>query len=303
MIMYQPHQAYQVKLRNVGYQKDTTQHERDDEKWILKGVDIDIEQGAKVALIGRNGSGKTSLVKILSGEYKPVAFNEDRKMRRVIGAFDYPEKPSGVVSVHQFIQEDLIDKYSVQFNTRYRQQNAKNRNSNSITCFFETSLTRIDHSKYYDQLNNKMNDLRGDLQISEIFEINREDDTFSPQKLVKALSGGQKQLLNILIALIFESEICKLLILDEHLNSLDVIARYNVERLIKNSLDYIQKTYEFRPTVIVVTHDLQRIIEDDFTSVILLKDGRATTKTLDELRQESLENNLEIIEYLRSIIA
>lgn len=82
-----------------------------------------------------------------------------------------------------------------------------------------------------------------------------------------------------------------------------MIARYNVERLIKNSLDYIQRTYEFRPTVIVVTHDLQRIIEDDFTSVILLKDGRATTKTLDELRQESLENNLEIIEYLRSIIA
>src|SRR4051812_6012910 len=34
---------------------------------ILKGVDVDIERGASVALLGPSGSGKSSLMAILSG--------------------------------------------------------------------------------------------------------------------------------------------------------------------------------------------------------------------------------------------
>jgi ABC-type polysaccharide/polyol phosphate transport system ATPase subunit len=40
-------------------------------KWALKGITLDVEQGEVLGVIGRNGSGKSSLVRVMSGIYSP----------------------------------------------------------------------------------------------------------------------------------------------------------------------------------------------------------------------------------------
>ena len=53
-----------VKLKNVGY------HQND--KWLVKGVSLEVEKGKIVTLIGPNGSGKSTTAKIALGIYKKI---------------------------------------------------------------------------------------------------------------------------------------------------------------------------------------------------------------------------------------
>jgi ATP-binding cassette subfamily B protein len=42
------------------------------DKWILEGVDLEIKPGENIALVGKNGVGKTTFVKLLCGFYSPT---------------------------------------------------------------------------------------------------------------------------------------------------------------------------------------------------------------------------------------
>ena len=53
-----------VKLNNVGIQQN--------EKWLVKGVSLEVEKGKIVTLIGPNGSGKSTTAKIALGIYKNI---------------------------------------------------------------------------------------------------------------------------------------------------------------------------------------------------------------------------------------
>jgi len=48
-----------LNLRNVG--------KRFNREWIFRGVNIQLKQGDKIAILGLNGSGKSTIVKIMSG--------------------------------------------------------------------------------------------------------------------------------------------------------------------------------------------------------------------------------------------
>ena len=41
------------------------------ENWILKGVNFDINSGVNIAIVGNNGAGKTTMVKLICGFYQP----------------------------------------------------------------------------------------------------------------------------------------------------------------------------------------------------------------------------------------
>jgi ATP-binding cassette subfamily F protein 3 len=55
-----------IRLDDAGLSYDGT-------TWILKDVNLRIERGAKVALVGHNGMGKTTLLRLLSGILEPSA--------------------------------------------------------------------------------------------------------------------------------------------------------------------------------------------------------------------------------------
>ena len=51
-----------VKLKNAGIKQN--------DKWLVKGVSLEVEKGKIVTLIGPNGSGKSTTAKIALGIYK-----------------------------------------------------------------------------------------------------------------------------------------------------------------------------------------------------------------------------------------
>ena len=53
-----------VKLKNAGYQQN--------DKWLVKGVSLQVEKGKIVTLIGPNGSGKSTTAKIALGLFKNI---------------------------------------------------------------------------------------------------------------------------------------------------------------------------------------------------------------------------------------
>ena len=50
-----------VKLKNAGIKQN--------DKWLVKGVSLEVEKGKIVTLIGPNGSGKSTTAKIALGIY------------------------------------------------------------------------------------------------------------------------------------------------------------------------------------------------------------------------------------------
>ena len=72
-----------VKLNNVGIQQN--------DKWLVKGVSLEVEKGKIVTLIGPNGSGKSTTAKIALGIYK----NIEGKVEKFINNVGYvPQKIS-----------------------------------------------------------------------------------------------------------------------------------------------------------------------------------------------------------------
>ena len=53
-----------VKLKDAGFQIN--------DKWLVKGVSLQVEKGKIVTLIGPNGSGKSTTAKIALGIYKKI---------------------------------------------------------------------------------------------------------------------------------------------------------------------------------------------------------------------------------------
>ena len=69
-----------VKLENTGVFQNN--------KWLVKGVSLEVEKGKIVTLIGPNGSGKTTLFNSIVGTYPidqgSIKFNGKSNYKRVI---------------------------------------------------------------------------------------------------------------------------------------------------------------------------------------------------------------------------
>ena len=73
-------------------------------KLVFSGADIEVKRGAKVALVGRNGEGKTTLMRVIMGELQPLAGSAVTGHNVDIGYFAQN-------------QEDILDKNETVFST------------------------------------------------------------------------------------------------------------------------------------------------------------------------------------------
>lgn len=61
-----PHSgAETIRLDDVGYTYDG-------QRWVLRGVNLSVQRGEKLALVGSNGMGKTTLLRVLAGQLTPA---------------------------------------------------------------------------------------------------------------------------------------------------------------------------------------------------------------------------------------
>ena len=175
-------------------------------KEIFKDINLEINKGDKIGIIGRSGAGKTTFLEILCGLLPPdkgdirIYDNENKSCKTSVDFFTYVSQDVLLIegsiknNIGFGIQEKLIDLKKI-----------------------EEVCKVTDLSDFLNSLDNKL-----DTQIGE---------------LGSKLSGGQKQRISIARALYFDKEI---IILDEATSALDFTTEKNIIHNLK--LAYPEKT-------------------------------------------------------------
>lgn len=264
--------GYSLELDKVSFNPPTK-----DSKGVLNEVTFSVAEGEFVTLIGRNGHGKTSIIKAIAGELEEGFVTGKVKigLQEIKGAAY--KHANGVGIVHQFVQYDLIDNLSILKNIQIRQ------------LFSNDHLQR-----------KKAIDSNWEAQLNEDLSNFIKEKDFAPDlnTLVGKLSGGQRQLLNVLIALKFEHSDngCRLLLLDEHLTSLDVVIQKQVMLLIEKLTNEGNKKTPRNTTIVMVTHDFEYALKYS-DRIIVIKSGKNVSEILKtdtaNWKKENLEKAIE----------
>ena len=210
-----------LEFKNVSYSYDKT-------KEVLHNIDLKIEKGKKLALVGPSGGGKTTLCHLLPGFYKP---DEDKGSIMIDG-----------VDIRRFTLD------SIRRNIGIVQQD--------VFLFVGTVRENIMYGRP-DATEEEMYEAARRANIHDyIMTLQDGYDTEIGERGVK-LSGGQKQRLSIARVFLKDPAI---LILDEATSALD----NTTEVLIQQALDELCKGR----TTLVVAHRLSTIRNADEIAVI-----------------------------------
>jgi len=228
---------------------------RDIHKWYGKihavnGVSFAIEKGEIVGLVGDNGAGKSSLIKILAGYHRPdkgQIFIEGRKVE-IRSTSD--ARALGIETVYQ--EQALVDSMSIERNFFMGREPTKRWGF----------LDKVKMEECMDALR--------DIGLS----------IKSPDVLVRNLSGGQKQGVAIGRAMYFRA---KLVLLDEPTRALSVKEARKV-------LEFVKGLKKKDIAAIFVTHNLYHVytIADRFLIMRkgkLIEDVAKEETSIDKLTE------------------
>ena len=214
---------------------------------ILKGITFDVNAGERVGILGRNGCGKTTFFRILSGELQPDAGTVSIASGRRLGLISQiPVYPDG------WTTEDVLRE-------AHRQLYDMEARMNELTARMATDDSPALLAEY-DRLSENFRRLGGyDME----HERNRVANGLDIPAAMRAqpfdsLSGGEKTRVNLARLILEDTDI---LLLDEPTNHLDLRATEWLEAYLLH----------FRGTVLVISHDryfLDRVVQRsiDFTS-------------------------------------
>lgn len=199
------------------------------EKDLYDEISFTIEEGDHTALIGSNGTGKSTLIKLMMNEEN---YTYEGLIRRV------PELTIGYVS--QFVEQDASDTTVFEFlsepfremlqqSDALTQQMGKAENPESLYEEFQKLMEQLDAVDGYNYESN----IRKQLAIAGLSEI--EENPLS------AISGGEYKLLCILRSMLLQP---KLLIMDEP----DVFLDF------ENIIGLIRLINQYKGTILTITH-------------------------------------------------
>ena len=210
---------------------------------LLDGLTFDIQEGERVAILGRNGCGKTTLFKILTGEMDydegQVYVNPHKKLGLIS---QIPRFPEGYT-----VRDVLRSAYGPLLRVKRRMEQLEHQMASG-----EQELLRE-----YDTLSNRFLTQGGYDMDVETDKICNGLGISAAQRdqLFDSLSGGEKTRVNLARLLLEKTDI---LLLDEPTNHLDL-------RSVEWLEEYIRT---FKGTVVAISHDrffldrvAQRIIE------------------------------------------
>lgn len=183
-----------VKLKNVVKQFNNNT--------VINNISFNVLKNETLGLIGKSGSGKTTICKLIMGVYKPTG---------------------GYIKVSPNIKIEMV----------YQ-------NANSAINPNQTIYKILNEENYIKK--------RKEYELEEIQQYLK--DFNLPEDILKRktteLSGGQKQIINIIRALLNKPDI---IILDEPTSSLDVLS----QKKLLDLLNYIKIKYSL--TYIIISHD------------------------------------------------
>lgn len=203
---------------------------------LFENISFGISEGQKVAIVAKNGTGKTSILRILSGEEQPDS-----------GVVSY-RKGLKVGYLHQ--DPNLIDGLSIIQNVLS--------SDNPITkaiAKYEQALEKPEDSDAYQKAFDDMERLQAWDYESQVKQILGKLGLNDHHQLVDKLSGGQKKRVALAKTLISKPD---LLILDEPTNHLDVeMIEWLEEYLSQASLTLLMVTHDRYFLEVVCDHILE----------------------------------------------
>ena len=254
------------------------------EKNLLENISFGINEGEKIGIIGVNGTGKSTLLKIIAG-FEVADEGTITKANKVRVEYlpqnpDYNEDYTVLEQVFKGTSEEM-----------------------RLLLEYEETLEKL-NSDYNDNLNSKLISLQDKIDALNLWDLESEAKTVLTKlgitnfnQKVKELSGGQRKRVSLASALITP---CELLILDEPTNHLD-----------NDTIDYLEEYLNSRRgSLLMITHDryfldrvCNRIIELDkgrlFSyegnySIFLEKkmERLALEASMEEKRQNLIRNEL-----------
>ena len=221
------------------------------EKKILDGLTLQIDTGERVGILGRNGAGKTTFFKILTGEL-------DYDSGEIFVA---PGKRLGLISQipvypPEYTVEDVL---RTAFSRMERLKGEMDALAEKMAAGDSSAATL----KRYGDLSARFEGLGGwdtDTAVSKVANGLTIDDSMR-SRLFSELSGGEKTRVNLGRLILEDTDI---LLLDEPTNHLDLQATVWLE-------EYISK---FRGTVLTISHD-RYFLDRTVTRIIEIADGKA----------------------------
>ncbi|MFP4599630.1 MAG: ABC transporter ATP-binding protein [Persicimonas sp.] len=237
----------------------------EDDELVLDDIDIDIEPGSTVAIVGRTGSGKTTLVKLISRLYDPTegCLHIDGEPLVDLALRD-TRSEIGFVS-----QEPFLFSMTIGQNVRFG-LDALEYDESVGRKAPERALLAGDKRESAPQSERIEQAVEVAGLAPDISSFPKGLDTLVGERGV-TLSGGQKQRVTIARALLVDPRI---LILDDALSSVDT----ETEGVILDHLDEIMKDR----TSIILTHRFNALSRVD--KIFVLENGRVVEEgSQDEL--------------------
>jgi len=224
---------------------------------ILSSVNIEINDKSRIAVVGRNGCGKTTLLKLIAGEYDIVKLDSDNDSFYTVSG-----KPKiGVLSQMTFkddsvsMLQEIRSAYSEILDIKDKLDEAQLK----MEC--DQSQENI---KIYTNLLDTFNNLGG-FYFEKEYEAAIKHFGFSDEEKNRPLyefSGGQRTKIAFLKLLLSKPDI---LLLDEPTNHLDIEATLWLEEYLK----------EYKKAFVVVSHD-RMFLDNVATTVYEIEHGKTT---------------------------
>lgn len=243
-----------LELKNIS---TTVNSDTKDEKKILKNIDLTLNDGDFVTLLGTNGAGKSTLLNVINGSIFPSSGNIFLKDKNITNLSEV-KRAKFISQVFQDPKMGTAPRMTVAENLLLATKRGQRRGLHLRKLDKHMAEFEKETAKLPNGLNQRLNTFAGNL------------------------SGGQRQTLSFLMATIRRPA---LLLLDEHTAALDPNTSHGLLEL----TDQVVK--EQKLTCIMITHQLKDALHYG-NRTIVLKDGQivldASGKERDKLTEADI---------------
>lgn len=216
------------------------------ERVLFEGLNFGLNQGDKMALIANNGTGKSSMIKIIAGKDQQDEGTVTIRKNLKVGYLAQDPDFNFNQTVDQLIKNNKSDiSLLIKQYENALDEHTKLNNSNTLNAL--------------ESLTNQMNEKNAWDYERRIKQILSKFNIIDFQQRVKNLSGGQKKRLSLALLLIDEPD---LLLLDEPTNHLDI-----------EMIEWLEKFLQQQKiTLLMVTHD-RYFLDRVCNQILELEDG------------------------------
>jgi ATP-binding cassette subfamily F protein 3 len=218
---------------------------------VLEEIDFRVEMGDKIGLIGRNGTGKSTIFRIMTGEVAPEGGNiEKMKKVRIAILAQLPD-----VTAEKTLHDIVLEHFQEFLDQEAQLEELENRLANGdelVIHDYGTLQEKFSMSGGYEFRSRIKRVLCGLGFLESEFTLP-----------FKALSGGQRTRLMLALVLLADAD---LLLLDEPENHLDLQAREWLETYLR----------EWKKALVIISHDRQ-MLNAVTTRIVEIERGQLRT--------------------------